>query len=497
MALLGSTFDLVDKYILGYALGVAAGPALRPFVQDLANEAWTLNQDMPLAAGVAAAIAAEDVDLYDAMATEATLTGVNAGRFKDLYGVTLTAPGMGELLTALRRGKITPDDFSHGLRKAKLETRWDVALSDLQHVRLTPQQLALGIVRNVVADPGLLAATLDLAGGIVPAYPTWPGDALAEALAGGIDKDRLRVMVGEIGLPMSAQQAASAYFRHIIELGDFNRAILEGDTRPEWAPYILDQARQIPTAHDGIEYRLRGWTDDAGMYAQTARHGMSKADTDLLLKVTGRPLSFHQVFIGERRGGTFNGPTAGIDPAFLKSLQESNIRPEWYNLAWAQRYTYPSAFVLRALTQGGDLTQAETHTILLDIGWEATLAEKVSTKWAGGSGTTGDAHVKKAQTQLWSALHRSYVDGDTDAVLAQTTLSTLGVAATSQPQVLALWDAERSLTRKELSPSQLKKAYKEAIVNPATGIAFTKDEVVAELVTRGFSVNDATVFVET
>ena len=65
-------------------------------------------------------------------------------------------------------------------------------------------------------------------------------------------------------------------------------------------------------------------------------------------------LNFRQVFIGERRGGVYNGATGALEPPFLKSLQESNIRPEWYNLAWAQRYTYPSPFVLRSLTQSGN-----------------------------------------------------------------------------------------------------------------------------------------------
>src|SRR5207237_2581886 len=107
---------------------------------------------------------------------------------------------------------------------------------------------------------------------------------------------------------------------------------------------------------------------------------MTRADTDLLFKITGRPLSFHQVFIGERRGGVYDGSIDAIDPAFLKALRESNIRPEWYNLAWAQRHSYPSPFVLRGLTEAGDLTQAEAHEILLFIGWPVELAAKVSTR---------------------------------------------------------------------------------------------------------------------
>src|SRR4029077_7135262 len=108
-----------------------------------------------------------------------------------------------------------------------------------------------------------------------------------------------------------------------------------------------------------------------------------------------------------------------------------------------------------------------------------------------------DPLVKSARTALVAALRAAYVLGDEDAASAQAILTAEGVTSATQTELLATWDRIRSITRKELTPAQLKKAYKEAIVNPATGIAFTKDEVVAELVTRGFSTADATVFVET
>jgi hypothetical protein len=491
MPLLGSAFDLVDKYILGYALGTAAGPALRPFVQDLANEAWTLNDALPLAAGVAAAIAAENVDAYDAMQTEASLTGLNASRFKDLYGVTLSAPGTGELLQALRRDKITADDFTHGLRKAKLETRWDAALADLQHVRLTPEQIALGIVRSVVPDPGLLAVTLDTSGGIVPAYPEWPGDVLAEAKAGGYDADRLRVLVGEVGLPMSAQQAASAYFRSIIKLPDYNRAILEGDTRPEWAPYILEQARQILTANQYQEAALRGIMTAAEANAKTAQHGMSADDASTLFQILGRPLAVHQITTGLARGGTFGGTYADVPEPYRDAIRRSNVRPEYAVLDYANRYSYPSAFVLRSLAQSGELGDAAAvEKILLEIGWPPFLAAKVAPSWVGG-GSSADPHVAKATTQLWTTLHASYKAEEIDAATAQATLTTLGVATSAQPEVLSLWDAERALIRKQLSPAQIKKAVTGGVTNPATGAAWSLADGLAALAARGYDADDA------
>jgi hypothetical protein len=504
ISLVGRFFGRFFGNTIGEAAAFGIGGALReplhPLLQELTNTTWetatAAGVSKPLDLLTAAEVAAEEVDKYDSMQTQASYSGFDSSHFQDAYRVTLTAPGFGTLLQLLRREAEVPVDFTHGLRKAKLADQWDTALRNLASERLTPAQLALGIVRSVVDDPGLQVGANDTAGGVVPAYPVSSIDTLAEALTGGIDKERLRVMVGEIGLPMSLQQAASAYFRKIIELPDFYKAVAQGDTRPAWGPFILEQARQIPTAHDGIEARLRGWIKDADMYAQTARHGMSKADTDLLFKVLGRPLSFHQVFIGERRGGVYDGPTDQIDPHFLKSLQESNIRPEWYNLAWAQRYNYPTAFVLRALTEAGDLTQQEAHDILLFEGWEPTLAEKVSTKWAGGTGATTDAHVSKAQTQLWTTTHRSYIAEEIDDAVASSALTAAGVEPAAVSPILALWGQERSLIRAQLTPKEIAKAVRTGVINPATGVAWTLQEGITALLARGYTQADAEVILQ-
>ena len=65
-----SRLDAVtNNFLLGYAIGRAAGPALEPVVQDLANEAWTLHAVKPPAAGtLALAVAQGQVDAAKAAA---------------------------------------------------------------------------------------------------------------------------------------------------------------------------------------------------------------------------------------------------------------------------------------------------------------------------------------------------------------------------------------------------------------------------------------------
>lgn len=426
---LGSTPGI----IVGVGVGAAASAAIEPAVELPRQAAWKANAHRLLDPAVMARLVASGgVDLATAQA-DGVLEGYGADKLNALVYLAQTVPGFAEAITAWRRGKIGPEDFTHTLIKAAIDARYYDAVKDLKDEWLTPQQVALGIVRGLLHDPGLMAVTLDAGAGNVTAYRESTIDALKEALGGGIDTERLRVMVGSIGLPMSTQAAAQATFRQIITRQDFNRSILEGDVRPEWADAIFEQARQHPTAHDYVEDHLRGWTTEAEMLAGTSKHGMSAADTQILFRINGRPLSFHQTFIGLARGGVYDGPTTGIDPAFLKSLQESNIRPEWYNLAWAQRYNYPTAFVLRSLTQGGDLTEAQTEQILTYEGWDPVLAKQVATKWAGGTGTTA---TQKKQTL--AHLTAEYLSGSLSRAQLVTMLTGLGYSAQQADDEIAL-----------------------------------------------------------
>lgn len=482
MASGGSFFSKFFGRTIGEAAAFGIGGALRrplePPLQELTNETWraavAVGAYVPLDGGDAAEIVAEDVELQSWGADQAAQGGMSAAQFGALVRAVLNAPGVPELLTLWRRGEITEAQFTHGLRKTRLETLWDAPVKALKAAKLAPAQIALGIVRSVIRDPGLLAVTLDTSDSNVARYPEYPGDALEEAAAAGIDKDQLRVMVGEVGLPMAAIGAAQAYFKGILTHGAYNQAILEGDTRPEWADTILANARQILTAHDGIEDHLRGWSDQAAMYAQTARHGMSQEDTDVLFRITGRPLSWHQVWIGLQRGGTYDGPIDDIDPAFLKALRESNIRPEWYNLAWAQRYNYPTAFVLRQLTSSGDISPADAEEVLKFEGWEPTFAHKAAQGWAPAGQGQQSPLVKSSVTAAVTAIRKAYVIFQTTEADARADLTALAVAAADQAALISVWNVQRSATLPALTVTQIQKGF------------LTRDEQEVALIKQGY-----------
>lgn len=485
-ASLGKFFGRTASEGAAFAAGLATAPVLAPVVREIENEANAKYESHPLSAGDAAGIVAEDVEQYPFGVQEASYNGVNETRFKALLGEVLNAPGIGELYEAYRRDLIDDDTFLHGLRKAKLETLWDEPLIALKAQRLGPDVIARAIQRGLVADPGLLPVGPPTEVGKVQAFPVFAVDALTEAAAFGIDKDRLGVEVGLVGNPASPDLAARMTFREIIDRVDFDRAIAEGNTRNEWADSLFEGFRQILTAHDYTELELRGFSDRTQRLADTGKHGMSVEDSDKLYDVLGRAPSVHTVVIGLARGGKYPGSYANVPEPYKSAIQRSNIREEWSEIVYAARYTYPSGFQIRSEAQAGDMTLEETTAILLEVGWSPKWADFFAAKWTSKGIGTASTPASKAKTSALTALHKSYVNDLETDTSAAAILTALGIADAEQTATLDTWKIERSVIRKALTATQIKKS----IGQPGHDQAWATDR----LLELGYSAADAATF---
>jgi hypothetical protein len=377
----------------GFAAGRAVGPVLEPVLQALKNETWSTYPDAPLDALLMARAVAEGKTDPDTGAKESSLTGISQARFASLVKFVQNGPGVAAGMELRRRGLIDSKAFGDVLVKAGLEPTWVTAYQQkdpqglyVWEQPLDPAVIANAIVRGIMQAPFELPVGPPTEEGNVKAFPTSQINTAAEAQAAGVDVDRLFVMTAIDGRPMSPEAAASAYFRSILQLADYQRAISEGDVRNEWADAILEHARQILTAHDYAELHLRGWISLQAMYDGCALHGMSQADADLLFDNLGRPIPVHQVTTGLARGGTYNGDTSQIPEAYLRSMQEGNSRPEWYNLEYANRYTLPGYFVVKAMLADGALTVEEATTLFEQEGWPPDIAAKAAQALAGSGG---------------------------------------------------------------------------------------------------------------
>ena len=446
--------------VAGVAIGEAGSSALEPVFELPKQDAWSKNQNRILSETQLAQLVAQAINAVSDVVDDVHRNGFDSDQLEALVQLALRAPGPPDAEKLYLRlqgnypGAITLDQLHHAYGKAQIEGQyWGALTAAAQNQLLTPAELALAVVRSTVQDSGLLVVKLDTSDSNVPQYPVAALDTLAEFAAAGVNAERARVLVGAIGLPMSTQQAASAYFRDIITEGGFNQSILEGDVRPEWAPYILEQARQIATVREYIENYLRGWTPDFNTaLANAAKHGMSAADATVIYQNMGRPLAIHQITTGLARGGTFGGFYQDVPEPYLSSVRESNIRPDYGNLAYANRYTYPSGFQIKAEATAGVLDEATTEMLLLQVGWSPEWAAFFAKAWAAPAASTSSP-VKSAQTKLRTAAEKAYLGGASSVTEATSDLEAAGVTATDIPLILAAWDQIKAIEARTTPPA--------------------------------------------
>lgn len=437
-------------------------------MQELANVGWENHSILPLHPSIAAPGVAEGTWPRDDAAGWAAKYGVDGARFDRIVETERTAPAVSELRELWRRGEIDVTGFEHGLRKLRLETRWDAGLKALKEQLLSPADLANA------RQQGFIDITRQR----------------SEAQLQGIDNERADIMFELSGLPPGIETALQMLRRNIIGPAEFAQIVREGHTKTKYTDELLKLETKLTSGAEWAELWLRGWVTETEAKAGGAREGWDAVAMDNFYHARGRPATTHQAFIGVRRGGVYNGPTAGIPDYFIKAVRQSNIRNEWLNILWAQRYTLPSAFVLRALTQGGDLTQAESETTLLHIGWPPDLAVSVSTRWAGGVAATTSAVVKSYQGRELTRLHAAYLRNDVDDATAEGLMAQLGVDAADTAALVAVWQVGRGVPGTGLTPAQIKKAYK------ALPLEWTRPRAIAELEDHGYAADEAATYLD-
>jgi hypothetical protein len=479
----------ITSLIAGGAVARAAADGAAPVLEPVRQHAWQRNQLRVLDPEIAARLVAQAIISEAEAEHESGRSGVGPNRLKALVKLVTTMPGQADLDKMLNRRTIDRDLFNEAMAKHQTDPRFWDALYDLTNDKLTPDQLAVMIQRTVVENPGILPNQPSTDGSNVPPMPLVELDVLKEAAAGGIDKSRLAAMARIIGLPASPDLAARMHYRGIITEGAFNQAILEGNTRGEWAPFLLKAFRAIPTAEQFVEGHLRGWITRDEMYAGTARHGMSKADTDLEFQIHRRPLTPHQIKQALARGASFNPAPDEIQNPLSAAAHQNNLGPEWYELYESLAGSYPSLFITNRLVTSGIVAPADGRDWLRKAGNADEVVEAMHKSWtAASSSSAADPHVAKAQTRLYGTLHGVYMAERVDDADALVALETAGVAAAARQQVLDVWAVERELRRKTLTPAQIKKA--------VAGGEYTRQQALDRLQELGYSLVDAQTFLD-
>ena len=452
---MASVVGAVTGGVAGIAVGEASSVALDPTFEPVKQDAWRkkplkIHELEQLAQLVAQAL----VSVQDA-SDDAHRNGYDDDEFNSAIQLALRAPGVSEALALYRRRALDGIDqatalarLHHAFAKAQIEYQYWPQLTALEQLPLDPAVIANAIVRGIMDAPFELPYVINETPGRVQPFPKSPLDAKTEAAASGTDVQRLFVETAIAGRPMAPEEAATAVFRNIIDRSDYDRAIAEGDIRSEYRDAIFERERQILTAHDGAELRLRGVTDQTGARAIAGLHGMSDSDADLLYEMLGRGLAVHQITTGLARGGTYQGDTSQIPPEYLDELHRSSLRPEYFNLAYANRYSYPSLFQLNALVKAGGVLPAVAVDWAQKEGMAPEVVDALFTYWESvypgpGGATTAKKtppEVKSQQTALLTEIRKQYTAGKATYNNVTLALLPLGYSQAIVDEMVHVWD---------------------------------------------------------
>ena len=447
-----------------FSAGIAVAPALRPELEVLVQDSWSLAPTrLPDAGLLASGVAQGQVNQATAEAW-ARRHGYSGNVFEAMVNIENAGPGVGQAFRLWRRNAIHDDGFARALKREALEAEWIAALAKTKQEPLDPAQLAAAIHRNIIPDPGYLVGQQPGPDRRVPAFPQIPIDANLEASWAGLDGDHLHALVGLQGLPMGPHEAAQAYFRGNITFDDYLAAIAQGNTRNEWAQAIVDQTRQIPTARDFMENALRGHHDFTWAADQAARHGMSRDDAFVIYQNQGRPLNLHQISQAIAWGAHYN-PGQGDNPdPWMQSVLLGAVRPEYYEMQDSLKYIVPSAFALRGLQQAGALTPDEAFLWYKRLGWEPGLSRKVADAFGHQAGAAGKEATAADLLTLWDG-------GKLTTPEVRADLEALGYPAAEAQRKMDVVEARRVAGATNTAIGDLHTAYKKGDLSNASVIA--------------------------
>lgn len=504
MAIWSRFFGNTAGTAAGFGIGAALGPTLNPITQEVANDMWERYPHVPLSPEALAEAVVRGLVTYNAAAAEAAKSGIDNDPTKNgvdpfdvLYGLAGEPPGSQQLLELWNRGALNEGQVDHGLRQSRMRSEWFEAFKKLRTVLVPVSDLVRMAVREVF-DPEQRAA-LDL-------DADYPSALTPEAAKLGLSEtDARRYWAAHWNLP-SYEQLANMRFRGLLTQQQFEDALRAADYAPTWRAKLGEIARAIPSITDFIRFAVREVFDPA-------QRAALKLDEDYPPEFTAKA-SLHGMIESDARDywaahWQLPSPTQGYQMLWRDEINEAQLddllkaldySPTWRNKLRNIAYHVPGRIDLRRMYAEGLIDYAELVKGYQRLGYNAADSKMLAdfaVKLAEKSSTgTGKAFVAKAQTQLWNRTHTSYLAAEITEAEARQRLPQAGVPAGEVDDVLTVWNHERDVERKQLTPAQVKKAWQKAVKNPATGQPWTRDEALAALIGRGYTVNDANTFLD-
>jgi hypothetical protein len=175
-------------------------------------------------------------------------------------------------------------------------------------------------------------------------------------------------------------------------------------------------------------------------------------------------MNLHQITQALAFDAHYN-PTPADDPdPYHQSTLVGPLRPEYYELNEALKYTLPSAMYFRTLQTSGVLSQPEAEKWYLRLGWPPDLAKQVSIAF---DKPTGTAAKKPTDTDLLTLMDGGYLT-EPETLAA---LETLGYPAAAAQAKVDLVTARRASGAKNTAITDLHGAFKKGDLSAPEALA--------------------------
>lgn len=426
--------------LLSQILSAATSPELSAIQQGVSER----NPVEPLSpSDLADAVVRNYLPLTEA-AAEAAKSGVSRETFATMVPLHADAPGPQELAVALLRGIIAESgtgtaatSFEQGIAEGRLADKWAPVIKALSAAVLSAPDAASAVVRNFLSE----------------------ADGQAEAAKSGVSADTFATLVHLSGDAPGPQQLAEALRRGAIpEAGtgagstSFQQGIAEGRLSDKWAPVIKDLAKLWPTPVDALDATLKGQiTADEGR-ALYERLGGDLQFYEWLLDSQGSGPTPLEAADWARRGIIpWDGTGPGVT-SYAQAVRESRYRDKWADAYRAQAAYIPTAREVITLLKDGAVDKVTAAEWMHRAGADdatvaAFIAEADATDLSQYRGLTTTTVLGMYYERLISVAD------------ATSILESLHVSPQAAPLMLAYADLQRAIAAQNSAVSRVGTLY--------------------------------------
>lgn len=365
-------------------------------------------------------------------------------------------------------------------------------------VPLSPADAAEAVIRNIMSAD----------------------EAAGHAAKSGIaraDFDRLTLLAGNAPDPTSL---AIALRRHLIDQGRYMTGIRQGRLRDEWADTVRELAVQQPTPMEAMTALVEGQLSEADARAKFAAFGGDPGEFDWLLGTVGAgPSPLEAASMVHRGIIPRAGKGLGVI-SFDQAVAEGHTRNKWTDAYWQLGAYLPPPRTVTAMHREGSLTDAEAAKLLEEHGLAPELAAaylassshaKVSKAKELAESTVlqlyRDQLIPRAEAETFierlgysaaqatfilevedfrlearflesavARVHTLYTGHKIDRTAASSSLAQLRIGSAEADSLVKLWDHERAVNLRTLTPAQIEAAFGEGIIDQPTALAMLQAE---------------------